>query len=68
MKDINGWIALAVFVVSCMVLGMNGFLLKHLNGSVLAMLAVSTVIVAILRRKGREKSDEASEKNRGREK
>jgi hypothetical protein len=56
MKDIRGWIALAISVVSCFVIGSNGLLLKKLNLSVLILLGISIVIVFTL--KGRNKQEE----------
>ncbi|GEM_PF-3146896 len=48
MKDVKGWTALAIFLISCAIIGVNGFLLKRLNLTVVVMLGLSIVIVAIL--------------------
>lgn len=48
MKDIKGWIAFAVFCISCLVIGKQGFLLKNLNPTIIIMLVLSVVIVLIL--------------------
>lgn len=48
MKDVKGWTALAIFLVSCVIIGVNGFLLKRLNLTVVVMLGISIAIVAIL--------------------
>ncbi len=60
MKDIHGWIALAIFTLSCMIIGMNGFLLKNLNLSVLLMMGISIIIVAILKAPGKESQNAKS--------
>jgi len=57
MKDIRGWIALAIFCASCATIGLNRFLMKSLNPTVLVMLGISIVIVFILQN-SRGKSDE----------
>lgn len=49
MKDLKGWIALAIAIVTCFIIGSNRFLLKNLNLSVLIMLGISIIIVFILR-------------------
>ncbi|MCI8961243.1 MAG: hypothetical protein HFG62_19415 [Lachnospiraceae bacterium] len=48
MKDRRGWIALAIFCAACCIIGMEGFLLKKLNPTVLVMLAVAVVVVVVL--------------------
>jgi len=46
--DKRGWIALAIFCVACCIIGMQGFLLKKLNPTVLVMLVISVVVVLVL--------------------
>ena len=48
MKDRRGWIALAIFCIACCIIGMQGFLLKKLNPTILIMLVISVVIVLVL--------------------
>lgn len=48
MKDKRGWIALAIFCVACLIIGMEGFLLKRLNPTVLVMLAIAAGIVVVM--------------------
>lgn len=48
MNSWKGWVALAIFIASCLVIGINRFLMKHMNKTVLAMLAISVLIVCIL--------------------
>lgn len=60
MKDIRGWMALAVFCITCCLIGTQGFLLKKLNLTVIGMLVISIVIVLILdefKKASEEKND-----------
>lgn len=56
-KDIRGWLALAVFAVSCIVTGVNRFWMKHTNLTVLATLAIAAVIVWLLNAKAPGEND-----------
>ena len=47
-KDIRGWLALAVFVVSCIVMGVNRLWMKNTNLTVLITLAIAAIIVWLL--------------------
>ena len=51
MKDIRGWLALAVFVVSCLFMGLNRMWMKNTNLTVLITLAVAVFIVWLLNSK-----------------
>ena len=54
MKNIKGWIALAIFITACLVIGLNRFLMKSLNMTVMAMILVSIALVSILNMKNKE--------------
>ena len=47
-KDLYGWLALAVFIGSCLVLGLNRMWMKNTNLTVLISLAIAAVIVFLL--------------------
>lgn len=61
-KDLRGWIALAIFVISCCFFGMNGYLLKQLNRTCIAMLFISIIIVALLKWPDKESENSKEEK------
>ena len=56
-KDIRGWLALAVFAVSCIVTGLNRSWMKDPNPPVLAALAIAGVIVWLLNAKAPGEND-----------
>ena len=47
-KDPFGWIALAVFICSCLYMGLNRMWMKNTNRTVLISLAIAVVIVWLL--------------------
>lgn len=49
MKDWKGWLALVIFTVSCIFIGVNGLLLKKLNVTCICILCLSVVIVTLLK-------------------
>lgn len=63
MKDVRGWIALAIFCIACAIIGLQGFLLRKLNPTIIVMLVIAVVIVLVLDEfRGEKKSDDKSEK------
>lgn len=48
MKSLRGWFCLIVFVVACVVIGYNRYLMKYQNATVLTMLAISVGLVLVL--------------------
>ncbi|MGE4283787.1 MAG: hypothetical protein AB7G87_08700 [Clostridia bacterium] len=61
MKDIKGWISLAVFAIVCYVIGVNRYLMKSVNITVIAMLVISVALVVILNSKKGEETEETQE-------
>ena len=47
-KDIRGWLALAVFILSCLVMGLNRMWMKNTNLTVLITLVIAVFIVWLL--------------------
>ena len=49
-KDLFGWIALAVFIGSCLYMGLNRLWMKNTNLTVLISLGIAVVIVWLTQR------------------
>jgi len=47
-KDIRGWLALAVFVLTCLIMGLNRMWMRNTNLTVLITLAIAVFIVWLL--------------------
>lgn len=61
-KDLFGWIALAVFIGSCLYMGLNRLWMKNTNLTVLISLGIAVVIVWLLNFK-KPSDDEKKDKS-----
>ena len=56
-KDLFGWIALLVFILTCVYMGLNRMWMKNTNLTVFISLGISIVIVWILHLKNPNSND-----------
>ena len=60
-RDKRGWLALIIFMITCYAIGVNRYLMKNLNATILAMLAISIGLVVLLDYNHKEEKKEEIE-------
>ena len=61
LKNWQGWTALAIFAASSYIIGVNRYLMKYMNATVLVMLAISIGLVLLLNSKKPKGEEETVE-------